>query len=188
LDLLRDSRQGPEFVLVSADQAGNGEDITITQRDMRQLQLAKAAIYSGIVILQAVMGVPDRNVEELMLAGGFGNYINIASAVRIRLLPQLPPDRISYVGNAALTGAQLALLSEQARHEAEAIARRIEHVGLADHPEFERLFLDALSLAVPEHAVAASQIHADVEPERVAESQALRDVTDVAPTGRCACC
>ncbi|MCC6890862.1 MAG: DUF4445 domain-containing protein, partial [Hyphomicrobiales bacterium] len=144
---LRGSSECPEFVLVEAAEGGKGEDITITQSDMRQLQLAKAAIYSGILVLQKVMGVADKEIAELMLAGGFGNYISIGSAVRIRLLPQLPSEQIVYVGNAAHTGAELALLSEAARHEAQALARRIEHVSLAEHPEFERLFVDALSLA-----------------------------------------
>lgn len=144
---LRDTEDGPELVLVSADDTGNGEDITIAQKDVRQLQLAKAAVYSGIMILQEVTGVADDEIEELMLAGGFGNYINIGSALRIRLLPPLSPARISYVGNAALTGAQLALLSEGARHEADAIASRIDHVGLADHPDFENLFVEALNMA-----------------------------------------
>jgi len=151
---LRETEQGGEFVLVKADQAGKGEDITITQKDVRQLQLAKAAIYSGILILQQVMGVSDDQIAEIMLSGGFGNYINIGSALRIRLLPPLPADRISYVGNAAHTGAELALLSETARHEAHAISQRIEHVGLAEHPEFERVFVDALSLASPVHTIA----------------------------------
>lgn len=146
---LRDTEDGPELVLVSARDAGNGEDITIAQKDVRQLQLAKAAICSGIMILQEVAGVADDAIEELMLAGGFGNYINIASALRIRLLPPLSPERISYVGNAALTGAELALLSEGARHEADAIAARIDHVGLADHPDFENLFVAALGMASP---------------------------------------
>ena len=149
---LRDTEQGGEFVLVEAGEAAKGEDITITQKDLRQLQLAKAAIYSGILILQKVMGVSDDQIAEIMLSGGFGNYVNIGSALRIKLLPPLPAERISYVGNAAHTGAELALLSEAARREAHAISQRIEHVGLAEHPEFENLFVDALALGSPRHS------------------------------------
>ena len=99
--------------------------------DIRQLQLAKSAIYSGIVLLQRVMGIDDEHLAELMLCGGFGNYINTESAVAIRLLPNISLDRIAYVGNAAHLGAQMALLSEHERERAEGLARRIEHVALA---------------------------------------------------------
>ena len=95
---LRTAEAGIEFVLVWDADAGKSEDVTITQGDIRQLQLAKSAIYSGIVLLQRVMGIDDADLAELMLCGGFGNYINTESAVAIRLLPNLPLDRITYVG------------------------------------------------------------------------------------------
>lgn len=132
---------GREFVLVWKKDAGKGQDITLTQGDIRQLQLAKSAIYSGIVTLQKVMDVSDDDLAELMLCGGFGNYINIASAVRIRLLPALPLDRITYMGNAAALGAQMALLSETERKRAFELAQRIEHVALAACPEFLDIFV-----------------------------------------------
>ena len=83
-------------MLVKATDAGKDEAVTLTQTDIRQLQLAKGAIYSGIMMLQKVMGVTDQQIEEIMLCGGFGNYINIESAVRIRLLPPLPLHKITY--------------------------------------------------------------------------------------------
>ena len=112
---LRTGDAGVEFVLVWDADAGKNEDVTLTQGDIRQLQLAKSAIWSGIVLLQRVMGIDDADLAELMLCGGFGNYINTESAVAIRLLPDVPLDRISYVGNAAHLGAQMALLSERER-------------------------------------------------------------------------
>ncbi|MBI4637045.1 MAG: DUF4445 domain-containing protein [Candidatus Rokubacteria bacterium] len=133
-----------QFVLVWAPESGKGEDITITQQDVRQLQLAKGAIYSGILMLEQVMGVTNGQITELMLAGGFGNYINIASAVRIHLLPELPVERITYVGNAAGLGAQMALLSETERERATALARTIEHVSLAARPDFQDVFVGAI--------------------------------------------
>ena len=120
------------------------EDITLTQQDIRQLQLAKGAIYSGILMLKKVMGVSDDEIKEIMLAGGFGNYIDIASAVRIRLLPELPVEKITYVGNAAALGARMALLSETERCRAERLAKRIEHVSLAARPDFQDIFLEAI--------------------------------------------
>ena len=133
-----------QFVLAWARASGHGQDITISQQDIRQLQLAKGAIYSGILMLKKVMGVQDGQIKELMLAGGFGNYINIESAVRIHLLPELPVERIRYVGNAAALGAQMALLSETERNRAIALARSIEHVSLAARPDFQDIFIEAI--------------------------------------------
>ena len=143
---LRDTEHGTELVLVRAGHAGNGEDITITQMDIRQLQLAKGAICSAILMLQKVMGVEDDQVEELLLCGAFGNFVNVNSALRIRLLPPLALEKISYAGNAAHVGAEMALLSESTRARAYAIAQRIEHVSLAAHPDFQKLFVESLSL------------------------------------------
>jgi len=133
-----------QCVLAWAAASGHGQDITISQQDIRQLQLAKGAIYSGILMLKKVMGVQDGQIKELMLAGGFGNYINIESAVRIHLLPELPVERIRYVGNAAALGAQMALLSETERNRAIALARSIEHVSLAARPDFQDIFIEAI--------------------------------------------
>jgi uncharacterized 2Fe-2S/4Fe-4S cluster protein (DUF4445 family) len=133
-----------QFVLAWASESGNGHDITISQQDVRQLQLAKGAIYSGILMLKKVMGVRDDQIKELMLAGGFGNYVNIESAVRIRLLPELPVERIRYVGNGAALGAEMALLSEGERNRAIGLARSIEHVSLAARPDFQDVFIEAI--------------------------------------------
>ena len=141
-----------QFVLAWASESGNGQDITISQQDIRQLQLAKGAIYSGILMLKKVMGVQDGQIKELMLAGGFGNYINIESAVRIHLLPELPVERIRYVGNAAALGAAMALLSETERNRAVALARSIEHVSLAARPDFQDIFIEAICFPGDESA------------------------------------
>jgi len=136
------------FILVHSGQGGRGEDVLLTQNDIRQLQLAKAAIYGGVMMLQRMMGIADDQIEEVMLSGGFGNYVSIESAVRIGLLPPVPVARVSYVGNTALLGAQLALMSETERARAFDIARRIEHVALATRPEFQDIFVEACRLGV----------------------------------------
>lgn len=138
---------GREFVLVWKEEAGRDRDIGITQADIRQVQLAKSAIYSGILMLRDVMGVTDDDIRELMLCGGFGNYINIDSSVRIRLLPELPLERITYMGNAAAIGAQMALLSETERRRAFDLAQEIEHVALAARPEFQAIFVDGMNFS-----------------------------------------
>ena len=126
-------------------EAGARQEIVLTQDDVRQVQLAKGAIASGIALLQRVARVPDERIDELMLAGGFGNYLSIPSAIRIGLIPALPLERVRYVGNAASLGAQACLLSEAERARATEIAARIEHVSLAAHPEFEDVFVAAMN-------------------------------------------
>src|SRR5262245_57561897 len=133
-----------EFVLAWAEETVIGQDIVLTQDDVRQLQLAKGAIASGIRMLQRVMGVGAEAISRFYLAGGFGNYLNLRNAVRIGLVPPLPEERIVYVGNAALMGARRVLLSEPERSVAERIAREIEHVAIGFHPDFQEVFLEAV--------------------------------------------
>lgn len=132
-------------VLLRPGEAGAAEEILLTQDDVRQLQLAKGAIAAGIELLRRVAGLEVTAIDELMLAGGFGNYLSVASAVRIGLIPALPPARIRYVGNAAALGAQLCLLSEAERASATRVAGQIEHVALAAHPDFEQVFVEAMN-------------------------------------------
>ncbi|MDG2204095.1 MAG: ASKHA domain-containing protein, partial [Alphaproteobacteria bacterium] len=135
------------IVLATEEESGAGEEIILTQMDIRQLQLAKAAIYAGIVMLQKVMNVSDSELHELYICGGFGNYINMESAIKIRLIPNLSLERVSYFGNAALMGAQIALLSEAQRASANEIVRSVEHVALATHPAFQDIFVEACNLS-----------------------------------------
>lgn len=140
--------RGEERVVVLARPGEHGaeREIMLTQDDIRQVQLCKGAIASGVAMLRHVAGVGPEQVEELMLAGGFGNYLSIRSALRIGLIPpDLPEGKIRYVGNAAALGAQLALVSEAERARAEVIAGRIEHVSLAAHPDFETIFVECMN-------------------------------------------
>jgi len=137
------------FVVARQGEAGASREIVLTQDDVRQVQLAKGAIGSGIAMLQRVAGIGPGGLTELMLAGGFGNYVSIASAQRIGLIPVLPQGTVRYVGNAAALGAQLCLLSETERARAGRVAERIEHVSLATHPDFEEIFVDAMNFPRP---------------------------------------
>jgi uncharacterized 2Fe-2S/4Fe-4S cluster protein (DUF4445 family) len=134
-----------QFILVRPGEAGATAEIVLTQDDVRQVQLAKGAIASGVAMLQHVAGIPKEQIAELMLAGGFGNYVSIRSALRIGLVPPLPPEKIRYVGNAASLGAQLCLVSEAERQRAERIARSIDHVSLAAHPDFQDIFVECMN-------------------------------------------
>ena len=134
-----------QVIVLRPGEAGARQEIVLTQDDVRQVQLAKGAIASGVMMLQHVAGVPAEAISELMLAGGFGNYVSVESALRIGLIPPLPRERIRYVGNAASLGAQLCLVSETERARAETVAARIEHVSLAAHPDFEGIFVDCMN-------------------------------------------
>ncbi len=138
-----------QVIVLRPGEAGARQEVVLTQDDVRQVQLAKGAIASGVAMLQHVASVSDETVAELMLAGGFGNYVSIASALRIGLIPPLPKEKIRYVGNAASLGAQLCLVSETERQRAESVAARIEHVSLAAHPDFERIFVEAMNFPRP---------------------------------------
>jgi uncharacterized 2Fe-2S/4Fe-4S cluster protein (DUF4445 family) len=133
------------IVVLRPGEAGAAGEIVLTQDDVRQVQLAKGAIASGIAMLVHVAGITLEQVDELMLAGGFGNYVSIRSAVRIGLIPPLPAGRIRYVGNAAALGAQMCVLSERERARADELAGRISHVSLAAHPDFEQVFVDCMN-------------------------------------------
>ena len=115
--------------------------------------MAKSAIYSGIVMLQKVMNVSDENLEEVMMCGGFDNYINRESVVRIRLIPDLPLEKITYSGNSALMGAQMAPLYETERNRAFDLAQEMEHVALAARPEVPDIFVDAMTFLGPDTPV-----------------------------------
>ena len=118
-----------------------GEGIVVlTQNDIRQLQLAKAAIRAGIRILQRKLGLNDGDIEQVFLAGAFGNYIRKESAVRIGLLPDLPLERIHFIGNAACSGAEMILLSSKERSLSSELAKRIEYVETAREADFEEVF------------------------------------------------
>jgi len=132
-------------VLVRARDSATGKDIVLDQRDIRQLQLAKGAIRSGATALAQVAGVAEGDVAEFLLAGGFGNYLNLRSARRIGLIGDVAPTRVRNVANAAGLGAQLALLSAREVDRAAELAQRIEHVSLAEHPDFQRLYLASLA-------------------------------------------
>ena len=130
-----------EFVLVP--EAGGCKAIAITQRDVRELQLAKGAIRAGINVLLAHQGLSEGEIDEVVIAGAFGTYIDVDSAVGIGILPALPPGRFRQVGNAAGMGAKLALISRSQRAQAQAIARRVGYLELASDPGFTRTLMEA---------------------------------------------
>jgi uncharacterized 2Fe-2S/4Fe-4S cluster protein (DUF4445 family) len=133
------------FHLAAAEESGTGRPLVLTQRDFRELQLAAGAIRAGIAILLRRAGLQPGDLQEVYIAGGFGNFIRRNNAQRIGLLPhEIEHRRIRYRGNTSLAGARLAALSLQARRQAEEIARQTEHVDLSLDPEFQDAFADAM--------------------------------------------
>ncbi|MBI2857870.1 MAG: DUF4445 domain-containing protein [Chloroflexi bacterium] len=133
-----------EFVLVGGN-SGNPA-ISFTQQDVRQTQLGKAAIRAGIQALLDNRGCPEEDIREVVIAGAFGSYIDVASAVEIGMLPPLPEERFRQVGNAAGMGAKLALVSRSERARARQVAERVEYLELGAAPGFSKTFTSALAL------------------------------------------
>jgi uncharacterized 2Fe-2S/4Fe-4S cluster protein (DUF4445 family) len=135
----------PAFLLAETAETATGKPILLTQQDVRELQLASGAIRAGVEILLRRGGLATTDLEAVLIAGGFGNYVRRSSAQRIGLLPPaIPRERIRYQGNTSLAGARLAALSHQARRQAEALARRTQHVDLSGDPDFKWAFADAM--------------------------------------------
>jgi uncharacterized 2Fe-2S/4Fe-4S cluster protein (DUF4445 family) len=133
------------FVLHEVDR---GEGIYLSQRDVRELQFAKAAIATGWRLLVEELGVREDEIQQVLLAGSFGSYLSPASAVRIGLVPKLALPRIVSAGNVAGEGAKMALLSLQERHAAEGMVDQVRYIELSDRPDFNDRFVD--QLAFPE--------------------------------------
>jgi uncharacterized 2Fe-2S/4Fe-4S cluster protein (DUF4445 family) len=136
--------QGHDFVLAEAKETSLGEPILLTQRDIRQVQLAKGAIRAGIEVLKGELGVDDAQIDAILLAGAFGNFIRRRNALRIGLLPPVEHERIHFIGNGALVGAKMVLACAEYRQEAERISRQTEYLELGGLPDFQAQFVDAM--------------------------------------------
>jgi uncharacterized 2Fe-2S/4Fe-4S cluster protein (DUF4445 family) len=134
----------PAFCLASDPKAGRPA-VVLTQADIRQVQLAKAAIRSGIEILLRRNDLAVGDISRVLMAGAFGNTIRPQGAIRIGLLPELPPDHVVSIGNAACAGAEMILINRHCRAAAGRLARSIDHVEIALDPEFEQIYADAMS-------------------------------------------
>ena len=124
----------------------------LSQRDVRELQFAKAAISTGWTLLMEELGLEHRDVQQVLLAGSFGSYLSAASAVRIGLVPQLPVLRIVAAGNVAGEGAKMALLSIRERAGALALLEEVTYVELSDRADFNDRFVDLPRLPAAERS------------------------------------
>lgn len=139
-----DSGDQRAFVLAWGRETGR-EDVILTQADIRQVQLAKGAIRAGTRLLLKKVGIEECDVRRVLLAGAFGNYIRRQSALRIGLLPNVPSERIRFVGNAACSGAEMVLVSSNCRAHAGELARRIQYVEIAHEKDFADIFAESMA-------------------------------------------
>ncbi|NLG26311.1 MAG: DUF4445 domain-containing protein [Chloroflexi bacterium] len=135
------------FLLASAAEGAGGHAVRVSQRDVRELQLAKGAIRAGIEILLSELGLKHEDVRTVFMAGAFGNYISPESALAIGLIPRFPNAEIVPVGNAAGSGAKMALLSLSARKEASRIQHETDYLELSGRTDFQEQFADAMVFA-----------------------------------------
>lgn len=133
------------FRLVNPDASELAEGIVLTQRDIRELQLAKGSIRAVTEVLLKTVGVDWNDVERVYVAGAFGMFVNLQSAQRIGLLPPLTPERFQAVGNAAGAGAKLALRSVAERQRAVELARRMKHIPMTGNPRYEEALMEFIS-------------------------------------------
>jgi len=158
----------PEFVVAWENETATRKEITVTQKDINELQLAKAAMFTGCSIVMKRKRVKREDLDRVFIAGAFGNYINPENAKFIGLVPDVPTEKIVFVGNTSITGAKMALISREARETAEAISRRVRYVELAIDPDFSQEFSYALLIphkdldrfsSVKEHLEKSSRVH-----------------------------
>jgi len=136
-----------EFVVAWERETGIDSDIVITQRDIRELQSAKAAMRAGAEILMNKKGIKEEDIDVFYIAGAFGSYVEPGNARTIGMYPEVGLKRVKIVGNAAGAGAKLALISTDERACAEEIAKKVRYVELAAEPDFTRYYM--LSLYFP---------------------------------------
>lgn len=141
------TRQGKrDLVLATAEASGHGREVTLSRADINEIQLAKGAIRAGVEVLLAEAGIKAEDLDEFIVAGAFGTYLDLESAMRIGLFPPLPLEKFRQVGNAAGAGACQMLISQRRRREASDFSRRSRYVELTLHKDFLALFTQGMML------------------------------------------
>ncbi len=138
---LVEGADGPEFTIVPP--TDGREAITITQADIANLVRSKAGVYAAVQVLLESTGTRVDKIDTIYVAGGFGNYLDVRKAIRIGMLPDIPVDRIRFVGNSSVAGAKMAVMSRHALAKAEEIADRMTYFDLMNHPGYMDAFIQA---------------------------------------------
>jgi len=132
-----------DFILTK-ESDGAKQSLKLKQQDIRELQLAKGAMAAGVEILMHELGIGIEDIEEILIAGAFGSYLNKYNALKIGLLPDISADKIKFVGNAASMGAKKFLLSKKARKDAEQIINTTEYIELSMRVDFQEIFAEKM--------------------------------------------
>jgi uncharacterized 2Fe-2S/4Fe-4S cluster protein (DUF4445 family) len=143
---VRKGNYGPEYVVAWGKDTQHGNDISLNKVDVDNLMRAKAAIYAGFSVLASSVGVNLDDVQQMLIGGSFGQYINVENAIKIGLLPDLPWDRFNFLGNTSVLGSYMALLSYEAREQIRAISEKMTYVELSADNTFFDAFTAALFL------------------------------------------
>jgi uncharacterized 2Fe-2S/4Fe-4S cluster protein (DUF4445 family) len=132
--------------LAKANETATREELTITQHDVQEIQLAKAAIFTGVSILMRKLKLRCSDLSRVYAAGAFGTYVDASSAIAIGMYPDVPVERIRFIGNAAGSGARMCLRSTKMRDLADRLSREVEYVELAAEKDFQNEFAQAMFL------------------------------------------
>ena len=138
-------KTGDAIELVPAAESGTGRAILVTRKDIREIQLAKAAIRAGVDLLLAHTGTKPDDIDHFLIAGAFGTYLTLQSAIRIGMFPDILEKRFDQIGNAAGSGARMMLLSGEGRKNAEMILDQMQYIELTSEPAFMDLYVDAMN-------------------------------------------
>jgi len=142
----QDAKGLSELLLVPENESGNQKDITISRKDVNEIQLAKAAIRAGLDILLAEAEIEAMDVDTALVAGAFGTYISVPNAIEIGMFPDIPLDRFQQVGNAAGMGAVQALISMKHRHLISEVINDVDYIELTTYKDFQKLYMKAMYL------------------------------------------
>jgi uncharacterized 2Fe-2S/4Fe-4S cluster protein (DUF4445 family) len=137
-------KNGNKFLLIEGEKTVSGEAIYLTQKDIREVQLAKAAVNAGIKILLKEVNISVNDIDEILLAGAFGNFIDRKNAVRVGLIPDLSLKKIKAVGNSAGRGAELVLCSNKKMQLAEEISKKVNYIELSSNSNFQKEFIEEI--------------------------------------------
>jgi len=143
---IRGGDDGLEFVLTEAKDSATGQDIVITEIDIKNLIHSKGAIYSGAEVLLKRLGLTFKDLEHVLIAGGLGTALDVEKAITIGLLPDLPQEKFTFIGNSAIAGTRMCLLSQEAMRKAERIAGKMTYIDLSTDPEFMNNYTASLFL------------------------------------------
>jgi uncharacterized 2Fe-2S/4Fe-4S cluster protein (DUF4445 family) len=135
-----------ELLLVPAEKAGINKDITVSRKDVNEIQLAKAAIRSGLNILLEEAGLTGDDVDQVLVAGAFGTYISVPNAIEVGMFPDIPLERFQQIGNAAGMGAIQALISREHRRIISEIIPRVDYIELTTYGRFQAVYMKAMYL------------------------------------------